>query len=224
MFHATPQPPPPHRQRRLQILGCARRSKISDGCRAPSWSWKACARMCRIGQAVNSRIDAVTAVIAPATKASPPKAPRSASPMDSKDNSAISTTVAPAPIPIWRCSSSPNNMISHPAFQPRRPTANACRPNRTTPLALAIASQVPRRHDAIGIADTARQPTKAISAGASHHRPRTRTCATPPAWSSDDHKPDSQTPAPTPSSSPYQGRKRAASRPAIDQARAALLI
>ena len=92
VFHATPQRPPPARQRRLQIFSAASRSISSAGMKAPSPSWKACSRMRRIGQAVNSTIEAATVVTAPATKASPPKPPRSASPIDSSDSKAISTS------------------------------------------------------------------------------------------------------------------------------------
>ncbi len=99
VFHATPQRPPPVRQRRLQIFSAASRSISSAGMKAPSPSWKACSRMRRIGQAVNSTIEAATVVTAPATKASPPKPPRNASAIDSSDSKAISTSAAPAPMP-----------------------------------------------------------------------------------------------------------------------------
>jgi hypothetical protein len=80
-----------------------------------------CTRMRRIGQAVNSTIDAATVVTAPATKASPPKAPRSASAMENSDKSAIRISAPPAPSPTCRASSSPNSAVSQPAVQPRRP-------------------------------------------------------------------------------------------------------
>ena len=42
VFQATPQRPPPDRQRRLQIFAVASRSTSSAGMKTPSPSWKAC--------------------------------------------------------------------------------------------------------------------------------------------------------------------------------------
>ena len=150
VFHATPQRPPPDRQRRLQIFAAASRSSSSAGMKAPSPSWKACDRMRRIGQAVKSRIEAATAVMAPATKASPPNAPRNARPIASSDSSATSTTAPPAPMPTCRLSISPNSASSQAAVQPRRPMPKACAANRTRPMAATRTSSVPRRSRVMG--------------------------------------------------------------------------
>jgi len=181
VFHATPQRPPPDRQRRLQIFSVDRRSSSSAGMKAPSPSWKACTRMRRIGQAVNSTIDAATVVTAPATKASPPKAPRSASPMETSDSKAIRTSAPPAPSPTCRVSSSPNSDVSQPAVQPRNPMPRACATNSTRPMPLAIRSKVPRRSRGPGLSAIARQASSASRTGASHHLPCTRVCARPEA-------------------------------------------
>ena len=181
VFQATPQRPPPVRQRRLQIFSADSRSTTSTGMKAPSPSWKACNRMRRMGQAVKSRIEAATVVTAPATKASPPKAPRSASPIDRSASSAIKTSAPPAPMPTCRVSSSPNSAVSQSVVQPRRPMPSACATNKTSPTPLANIRSVPRRSRATGRSETAAHATSASSTGASHHLPCSTIWPTPEA-------------------------------------------
>ena len=221
VFHATPQRPPPVRQRRLQIFSAASRSISSAGMKAPSPSWKACSRMRRIGQAVNSTIEAATVVTAPATKASPPKPPRSRQADRQQRQQGDQHQRAAGPMPTWRASSSPNSGVEPvrgPAAQADAERLGdeqdeadaACQQQAGCLAARARAGRSATARQATSASQHGCQPPLALREESGRGPKRSPPTTTGRL---------SQTPESRPSCSAYQGSTTAASRPATDHAR-----
>ncbi len=99
VFQATPQRVPPVTQPRPQIFSVDRRAWNADSENSPLLSSIAETRIRRTGKNVNTTTSDATATTLPATKASPLKKPRAASPSANSIANDATTSAAPSPTP-----------------------------------------------------------------------------------------------------------------------------
>ena len=101
VFQATPQLRPPVTQSSRQIFAVNSRSAKARPDGTPSAPRIALSKIRARGKNVKSPTSTVTRTTAPATKASPLKKPRAASPSAKRIRKLAATSAAPVPIPGW---------------------------------------------------------------------------------------------------------------------------